>query len=95
MGFIVVPLGAVPAGPGAAAPLGGELGEVAHAGALPDGWLVADAHAEELHGAARRARARVVPVVPALRAPPRPVPGRPARRRRRRRRRRHAVPRHG
>lgn len=87
-----LPIGAVPLLPPAgAAPLRGrELREIPHTGALPDG-LVPDAHAEELDGP-RRAGARVVAVVPALRAPPGTLaPGAG----RRRRRRRHAVTRHG
>jgi hypothetical protein len=92
---LVLPVGAVPLLPRAAAPLG-ELRDVSHADALPHGRLVADAHAEELDGP-RGARARVVAVVPALRAPPRAVPagasasrGRPGAGRRQ-----HAVARHG
>lgn len=79
--------------PGAAAPLRRrrELRQVPHAGALPHGF-VPDAHAEELDGPSR-ARARVVPVVPALRAPPGPVA--PATAGARRRRRRRAVTHHG
>lgn len=98
--FVVVPIGAVPLLPpaAAAAPLR-QLREAPHTGALPHPSssargrgrrLVADPHAEQLHGAPRRARPRVVPVVPALRAPPRPL-RRPAAAARRRR----AVTRHG
>lgn len=90
-----LPVGAVPLlpPPGAAAPLRRrrELRQVPHAGALPHGF-VPDAHAEELDGPSR-ARARVVPVVPALRAPPGPVA--PATAGARRRRRRRAVTHHG
>lgn len=67
-----LPVGAVPFLPRSVTPLGREVRYVPHAGALPDG-LVADAHAEELDGP-QGARARVVAVVAALRAPPRPVP---------------------
>lgn len=95
--FVVVPIGAVPLLPpaAAAAPLR-QLREAPHTGALPHPSssargrgrrLVADPHAEQLHGAPRRARPRVVPVVPALRAPPRPSA---ARRRRSPAARRHA-----
>lgn len=85
-----LPVGAVPFLPAAAA-LRGEVRDVPHAGALPDG-LVPDAHAEELDGP-RRAGSRVVPVVPALRASPGPVAARRAAGAGHRRR--HAVPHHG
>lgn len=55
---------------------GGEEGEVPHAGALADG-AIGEAHPEDLDTAVG-ARPRVVPVVAAVRAPPRHPPLRPS-----------------
>lgn len=67
----MVSRGAVRRRPGAGA--GSRVvGEVPHAGALPDG-PIGEAHPEELHPAVG-ASPRVVPVVAAVRAPPRHLP---------------------
>lgn len=68
-------------GGGGAAGGSGEQGEVAHAGALADG-SIGEAHPEDLDPAVG-ARPRVVPVVAAVRAPPRHPRGRQRSRRRR------------
>lgn len=58
----------------AAAGSGGEQGEVPHAGALADGGAIGESHPEDLDPAVG-ARPGVVPVVAAVRAPPRhPAP---------------------
>lgn len=73
-----------PVGGGRAAAGGsrGEERQVPHAGALADGGAVREAHPEDLDPAVR-ARPRVVPVVAAVRAPPRHPSAASASRRRR------------
>lgn len=65
-------VGAVGRGGAAAGGSGGEEGEVPHTGALADGGAIGEAHPEDLDPAVG-ARPRVVPVVAAVRAPPRHV----------------------
>lgn len=63
-------VGPVGGGGAAAGGSGGEEGEIPHAGALADGRAIGEAHPEDLDPAVG-ARPRVVPVVAAVRAPPR------------------------